>query len=61
VAEIRVLDDEVAAQERRMLDELRVLLDERYDTHAAAQEVRALMFVARFREDIDRRLEALGQ
>jgi molecular chaperone HscB len=61
VAEVRAIDDEVAAHERRMLDELRVLLDERHDTPAAAQQVRALMFIARFRDDIDRRLEALGQ
>jgi len=61
VAEVRALDDEVAAQERRMLEELRTLLDERGDIEAAAQQVRALMFVARFREDIDHRLEALGQ
>jgi molecular chaperone HscB len=61
VAEVRALDDAVAAQERRMVEQLRVLLDERGDTEAAAQQVRALMFVARFREDIDHRLEALGQ
>jgi molecular chaperone HscB len=28
---------------------------------AAAQQVRALMFVERFAADVDRRLEALGQ
>ena len=36
-------------------------LDEARDFAAAAQQVRALMFVERFVDDIDRRLEALGQ
>jgi molecular chaperone HscB len=58
---VRSLDEDIAANERAMLEELRMLLDERRDTRAAAQQVRALMFVARFRADIDRRLEALGQ
>jgi molecular chaperone HscB len=36
-------------------------LDVQGDTAAAAQQVRALMFVARFREDIRRRLDALDR
>jgi hypothetical protein len=39
---------------------LALLLDERGDVAAAAAEVRALMFVGRFRDAIARRLEALG-
>jgi molecular chaperone HscB len=59
---VRDLDDAVAAQQRSMLGELERLLDsDRSDAAAAAAQVRALMFVARFREDIDRRLDALGQ
>jgi molecular chaperone HscB len=59
---VRVLDDEVAAQERSMLGDLERLLDnDESDPAAAAAQVRALMFVARFREDIDRRLDAQGQ
>ena len=58
---VRALDDDVAVHERDMLAELQSLLDDKHDAHAAAQKVRALMFVARFREDIDRRLDALGQ
>jgi molecular chaperone HscB len=62
VQAVRDLDDAVAAQERSMLGELERLLDsDRSDAAAAAAQVRALMFVARFREDIDRRLDALGQ
>jgi molecular chaperone HscB len=58
---VQALDDQIAGEERRLLDELRAALDERNDPQAAAQQVRALMFVARFRADIDKRLEALGQ
>ena len=53
------LDDEVAADEAVMLAELGRTLDELGDAPAAAQQVRALMFVARFRSDIARRVEAL--
>ena len=53
------LDQRVADQQLDLQDELRATLDERGDAPAAAQQVRALMFVARFREDIRRRLEAL--
>ena len=38
---------------------LAVLLDDEGDAAAAAATVRALMFVARFREDLLKRLEAL--
>jgi molecular chaperone HscB len=58
-AAVQAIDDEVARDERSGLARLAHLLDERGDTAAAAAEVRALMFVARFREDIARRLEAL--
>ena len=53
------LDAEIAKQEAGMLAALVQLLDEKQDTPAAAAQVRALMFVARFRHDIHRRLEAL--
>ena len=36
-------------------------LDGQGDTAAAAQQVRALMFVARFRDDMARRLSALDR
>ena len=50
---------QVAREERAMLAELERLLDESSDTVAAAAQVRALMFLARFRQDIERRLDAL--
>ena len=59
LAAVQRLDDEIARQETELLQRLQHLLDEAGDAAQAAQQVRALMFVARFRQDIDRRLEAL--
>jgi len=59
--EVEALADAVAAHREGALDQLRQLLDGQQDAAAAAQQVRALMFVERFAEDVDRRLEALGQ
>lgn len=58
-AAVQALDDEVAADEQRRLADLGRTLDIDGDAAAAAQQVRALMFVARFRADINRRLEML--
>lgn len=58
---VQRLADEVAARERAMLDDLQRLLDETGDARAAAAQVRALMFVARFRDTIEQRLDAHGQ
>jgi molecular chaperone HscB len=58
-AAVEGLEAEVVAAERTMLDEVARLLDEQRDAAAAAAEVRALMFVNRFRQDIARRLDAL--
>ena len=58
-AAVERLDDEVAADETALLTELGRTLDTLGDATAAAQQVRALMFVARFRSDIARRVEAL--
>ena len=60
-ADIERLDQAVQRDERAMLAELTGLLDERHDTAAAAAQVRALMFVARFRQDIARRLDTLDE
>jgi molecular chaperone HscB len=56
---VDALDQAVAAEERGMLARLAQLLDVLNDPAAAAAQVRALMFVARFRQDINRRLEQL--
>ena len=62
-AAVQGLDDEVAADEQKRLAALGQTLDAEGDAAvhavAAAQQVRALMFVARFRADIGRRLESL--
>jgi len=59
LTDVEGLDEQVAKDEAARLSELTALLDEREDVAAAAAQVRALMFVARFRADIARRLEAL--
>lgn len=56
-AAVQALDDTVAGREAELLDEVAHALDERHDAQAAAQRVRALMFVRKFRADVDRRLE----
>jgi molecular chaperone HscB len=53
---VRALDDRWRSAKRRMLAELTDALDDARHRRCRRQ-VRALMFVARFREDIDRRLE----
>ncbi len=57
--QVQTLDDTVSSQERTMQAALTELLDHQQNTAAAAAQVRALMFVARFRQDIDRRLDLL--
>jgi molecular chaperone HscB len=49
----------VAADESTRVAQVARLLDDVGDTAAAAESVRAMMFVARFREDIERRLDVL--
>jgi molecular chaperone HscB len=61
VGEVASLAGEVGAQRRLALQQIENALDVQADAAAAAQQVRALMFVERFAEDVDRRLEALGQ
>jgi len=54
------VDAEVAIAEGSMLGELQRQLDDAADPVAAAATVRSLMFLRRFREDVERRLERLG-
>ena len=60
-AAVQALDAQLAQREGELLDDVQQLLDEQGRTEAAAEQVRALMFIAKFRSDIDRRLDALGQ
>ena len=58
---VEALERELRAERSRRLAELEAAIDARQDWPAAAQQVRALMFIERFADDLDRRLEALGQ
>lgn len=58
-SELAALDDEVRTTERALIAQLAELLDERKAPVLAAERVRALMFIVRFRADVDRRLHAL--
>jgi molecular chaperone HscB len=60
-AAIEAIADEVGADRRRHLQALQSALDERADGPSAAAELRALMFIERFGQELDRRLDALGQ
>ena len=60
-SQLDALDDEVLSAKKRMLAECGRLLDEASDAAAAVQQVRALMFVARFAQDVERRRDQLGQ
>ena len=59
--QVEALAEEVTNHRKLALAQLQSTLDDRRDFAAAAQRVRALMFVERFAHDVDRRLEALGQ
>jgi len=58
-AAVQALCADVARYEAELLATLHQQLDVQGDTAAAAAQVRALMFVQRFRQDVENRLEAL--
>ena len=58
-AEVEALDREVGRQEKALQAELARHLDESLDLEAAVGAVRSLMFLGRFRADIQRRMEVL--
>lgn len=59
LAQVQAIDADIAASESHLLAQVQGLLDDAQDGPAAAEKVRALMFVQRFRQDIHARLEAL--
>ncbi len=61
VPELDALDGEVQQARRTALARCEQLLDQQQDPAGAAREVRALMFIARFADDIERRRDQLGQ
>jgi molecular chaperone HscB len=56
---VQALEDEVVRRERELMVHMARQLDDEGDAASAAVSARSLMFMARFREDIGRRLEAL--
>jgi molecular chaperone HscB len=56
--EIEGLADTVAAEEKRLLADVASAIDHQHDFERAATSVRSWMFIAKFREDVSRRLEA---
>lgn len=60
-AALDALDALVQQARRAALVECEQLIDQQQDYASAARQVRALMFIGRFAEDIDRRHDALGQ
>ena len=59
--DVEQLDSQLRAARADALERIRKLLDEDGDANSAAQEVRALMFLERFAQDVDARAEQLGQ
>ena len=59
--QVETLSAKVAKHRNQALAQLGSVLDRRRDFADAAQLVRALMFVERFAQDVDRQLEALEQ
>ena len=56
---VRAVDREVHAAESDLMDSLQRQIDEDQAWDGAARSLQALMFLARVRQDIDRRLEAM--
>ena len=61
VAALDKLQAEVDAGRARALSSLDWLIDEKGDYPAAAQQVRALMFIERFGHDVEAKSDQLGQ
>ncbi|GAB3365826.1 MULTISPECIES: Fe-S protein assembly co-chaperone HscB [Giesbergeria] len=61
LAEVDALEREVRQAQKAGLERCAALIDTQQDFAAAAQQVRALMFIARFAHDIGQRQDQLGQ
>jgi len=61
LVEVEALEAQVRQASRVALERCGDLIDQQQDFAGAARQVRALMFIARFAIDIERRLEQLGQ
>lgn len=59
--DLDALDEQLSRTRNQALQRIGKLLDHEDDAAAAAQQVRALMFIERFGRDVQARLEQLGQ
>ena len=59
LADVGAIGEQVAATEQQLLLDVQQRLDDQADIAGAAAQVRSLMFVKRFRQDIERRLDVL--
>jgi molecular chaperone HscB len=60
-SDLDALNDELNRARDETLARIAVLLDEKHDAATAAQQVRGLMFIERFGQDVQARFEQLGQ
>ena len=60
-ADLDAVDAQLRTARAATLDRVGRLLDEQNDAAAAAQQVRALMFIERFGQDVEARFDQLGQ
>ena len=59
--ELEAVSDQLADARQRTLKDIERLLDRDGDARAAAQQVRAMMFIERFAHDVEQRFDQLGQ
>ena len=60
-SDLDVLDEKLSRARADVLQRIERLLDEQNDAASAAQQVRTLMFIERFGQDVQSRFEQLGQ
>ncbi|PIF73450.1 Fe-S protein assembly co-chaperone HscB [Variovorax sp. RO1] len=61
IAAVEVLQEDVESTRARALSSLDWLIDEKGDYPGAVQQVRALMFIERFGQDVETKFDQLGQ
>ncbi|AEG92930.1 Fe-S protein assembly co-chaperone HscB [Ramlibacter tataouinensis] len=60
-AELQALQRQLRSAREQVLQAIARALDQQGDARAAAQQVRALMFIERFAHDVEARFDQLGQ
>ncbi|QOF76297.1 Fe-S protein assembly co-chaperone HscB [Variovorax sp. 38R] len=61
IGAVEVLQEDVESTRARALSSLDWLIDEKGDYPGAVQQVRALMFIERFGQDVETKFDQLGQ